>query len=322
MKENYNDLASGVIAATNSSVFVSSSQRWRLSLVAASLLLFSIVHAVPVGAKRCAPNGPGFEKATGTENASGAKKANDTERKTATEKGASTEKTRVSRLQGRVSIQELASPAGDWDATVLPKLRTGTTLTGDLTTPPEGLWYRVPGWAAGTWDVSDREPGPFSTKHANVKIGALKDSKGDVWQFSKGFITGRPWDDGPAERNCQVINALGTTVPGASDRNSFAVTNRDISITHRKVNNSIIRMLVSESKEKYIRGASSDNEMVLVINTTHVINKGFEGVGGGFELVRNYRRIHQFQPDTSPEMLASFREYLVSHNMADLVPPN
>lgn len=311
MKDNYNSLA-----------FVSSSQLWRgLWLVAASLLLFSIVHALPVAAERCAPKGPGSEKATGIEKANGARKANDTERETSTEKAAATERNSVSRLQGSVSIQELASPAGDWDATVLPKLRTGSRLAGDLTTPPEGLWYRVPGWAAGTWDVSDREPGPFSTKHANVKIGALKDSRGEVWQFSKGFITGRPWDDAPAERNCQVINVLGTTVPGVIDRNTFAVTNRDIAITHRKVNNSIIRMLVSERKEKYTRGADSD-EMVLVINTTHVLNKGFEGVGGGFELVRNYRRIRQFQPDTSPEMLASFREYLVSHNMADLVPPN
>ncbi len=226
-------------------------------------------------------------------------------------------------LKGSVTIQDIAAPtSGQWDTSVLPKLKLGTRLCGDLTSQPEGIWYRIPSWAAGTWRGDDKHRLSVQ-KTTNVdettRIGSEIDRKGDIWAYSRGFVMTRPWD-AVGEENSQVVNVMGGDIPLLPEPNSFQTIRRDSALTvnSKKQDTQIIRMLATLLKQKYVR--LENGQLHQVCNMTHIVNEGFDGVHKSTDWSRTLTKIAPFKVDTTPELVASFRAYLRAHDMADLVP--
>jgi hypothetical protein len=218
-------------------------------------------------------------------------------------------------LQGRVSMTDLTAPTPQrqWEASVLPNLKIGARLLGDANVSPEGLWYKIPEWIAGTWDVTYDKPDTWH-KGSTEKMGRVRDRNGDIWSYSRGIITSRPWEEG-ADKDCTVINIMGGAVPQYSNRGAFDIRHRNIGITKRK-NNSIIRMLVSVELSKYVR--LSSGQLHEERNMHHLINEGFDGVIPGDISFRTWTKTAPFKQDES--MVPDFYAYLRSHNMNDLIP--
>ena len=222
------------------------------------------------------------------------------------------------KLIGSVTMTELAAPKGiEWDESVLPKLRNRFQLTGQTDAQPEGLWYRVPKWAAGTWIASQDNANKFSSKPVTKTIGSLQDANGDIWQYSGGFVTARPWDE-LKPGDCEVINLIGGDIPMEVTADSYEIWNRNISITQTLKDHRTVRALISRTSQKYV--LQNDGTIKQICNMTHLINQNFEGVEPTTDWSVTFKRTGPFKENASPEMVAGFHEYLKAHGMAELIP--
>lgn len=221
------------------------------------------------------------------------------------------------KLRGGVSITDVASPLPlkQWDETVLPRLQVGCTLSGNPNVAPEGYWYKVPASLAGKWRLTT--DGAVGSSRSTITIGRKVDLQGEVWDFSRGFVTSRPWKESPAQPNCEVLNVMGVTLLDALDSESFTTAHRDIAITYSLQDKRVIRALVSMLTESY---QLESGQLQKFTTMTHIINNGFTGVSPKSQDTATYTRMSKFSDDQSPEVTASFRNFLTSHGMADRVP--
>lgn len=218
-------------------------------------------------------------------------------------------------LKGTISIDDLAAqiPEPAWEAKVLPSLLVGAKLLGISEIAPDGLWYKIPDWLAGTWKADYDEANQYR-KSSSEKLGRVKDSKGEIWNYSRGFITTRPWKE-EDDDSCTVINIVGGDVPLLNSDGSFTTIHRYIAVSHRS-DRSIIRALVTVQREKYVQ--LSDGKVRQECEMTHLLNQGFEGVEPKSKWTKTFAREAPFEQEDA--LLDEFGKFLKSHNMIDLIP--
>lgn len=226
-------------------------------------------------------------------------------------------------LKGHVEHQESMPP-------LEASLRAGNSLDAKqlkLITP-NNIWCQIPPWMAGKWKTTTNttyfthnfqtQAKTFDINTFNCRsldsLGWQKDRKGEIWEYSRNSFTSfASLDDTiviQLTRCCEFIDMqpLKTTV-------YF----RSIHVYVSKYSKRIARSDQRESIQTYI--PFGNNLMKIDCSI-----KVFDDYGHPVKLIKTLsidQRISPFKPKDVYEgknMRELFREYLINHNLADLVP--